>query len=194
MITPVGMHDAICDFLEKGIAARYELKSTDSNGNDFFRNPRVVRTGWILPRSADEFSLIDESLYDNEDERDAMEAAIEDEYPFILPRISKVENIKDTRESIVTLEILYGVYGPALFDENGKRINDGTGYRDLWNLIESTRQALFTQYTIDKRYRIVEDFFEADMIDEQIYPYWEGRCTTKWYVMFPLPKIDERFF
>ena len=192
MITPVTMHDAICDFLEKEIAERYNLRSTDSLGNEFFRSPNVVRSGWILPRSADEHIMTSESFDDQDEEPE--EAAIPDEYPFITPRIQKVAHVSGQIESVVTLDVLFGVYGPALYDEKGRRINDGSGYRDVWNLIESTRQAFWEQHTIDSKYRILPDFFEADMIDEQIYPYWEGKCTTKWHVMFPMPNPEQNFF
>jgi len=192
------MHDVICDFLEKEVAARNELKSVYSDGTEFWRLPRVIRTGWILPRSADEHKIltntpdIDGDDYDEPDYSE--EAVIEDEYPFILPRIHKIEHIKDQIESVVTLEVLFGTYGPAIYDKKGVRIEDGTGYRDLWNLIESTRQAFFQQHTIANRYRIVEDFYEAEMLEEQIIPYWEGRCITKWNVMFPMPQKDPNFF
>ena len=190
MITPVSMHDAICDFLEKEVASRFELRTVDSLGNESFRKPRMVRSGWILPRSVSENSSADG--YD-EDDSDSP-AAVEDEFPFIMPRIHRVEHVKGQTESLVTLDVFFGVYGPGLYDDKGKRINDGAGYRDLWNLIESTRQAFFEQHTISNRYRIVQDFFEADTIDEWIYPYWEGRCTTKWHVMFPMPKPEQNFF
>ena len=176
MITPVTMHDAMCNFLEKEVAARYTLKAIDRNGNESFKSPQVVPSGWILPRSIDE------------------ENTQEEEFPFIIPRIDKVENVKGARESIVTLEVYFGVYDPGTYDENGMLIDDASGYRDLWNLIETTRQAFFEHLTIDKKYTLAEDFFEAQMIPEQIYPYWEGYCRTKWHVIFPQPKPDPRFF
>ena len=189
MITVVTLHDAICSFLEKKVASRYNLKSTDSNGNDFFRNPRVIRSGWILPGSADEnISIVDD--YDDE----TTEAAVEDVFPYILPRIHKLGSVQDQRESVVTVEVYFGVYGPADFDTKGERINDGSGYRDLWNLIESTRLSFFEQHTIENRYRIHDDFFEAEMIDEQIYPYWEGYCRTKWDIAYPNPPLEEHMF
>jgi hypothetical protein len=82
--------------------------------------------------------------------------------------------------------------GPLPHDD--KRVDDGSGYRDVWNMIETTRQALFIQRVIDKKFRIVDDFFEAEMLDEQEYPYWEGYCRVKFQVMFPLPKLDKSFF
>ena len=191
MITPVTMHNAICDFLEKEVASRYTLKATDSNGNEYFRKPNVIRSGWILPRSADAHIAVDN--YDDGEYANNL-VAIKHEYPFILPRIAKVEHIQEQIESIVTLDVLFGVYGPGQYDEKGTRINDGNGYRDLWNLIEATRQALFERHTIDNRYRLLLDFFEADTAEEWVYPYWEGRCTTKWHVMFPVPQKHPNFF
>lgn len=176
MITTVTLHDAICNFLEKEVAARYTLRTVDINGNKSFKHPQIVRSGWILPKSIDS------------------EGSEDEEFPFILPWIHKVENIRNERESVVALTVQYGVYDPGTYDEAGKLVNDGSGYRDLWNLIESTRQAFFSQVTINKKYRILEDFFEAEMIPEQIYPYWEGYCRTKWHIAYPLPRPEETFF
>jgi len=197
MITPVDMHGAMCDFLEKEVAARNKLKSVYSDGTEFWRFPRVVRTGWILPRSADEHKIITDNPdapHGEDEETNYEEAVIEDVYPFILPRILKVENVKNQIESVATLEVYFGVYGPVAYDKKGVKIEDGTGYRDLWNLIEATRQAFFEHHTIAKRYQIIEDIFEAEMIEEQIYPYWEGKCITKWNVMFPMPRKSQDFF
>ena len=167
MITPLTMHDSVCDFLEKEVAARFNLKAVDRGGTESRKHPQVIRSGWILPKSIDE---------------DSVEA---EEFPFIMPRILKVENPHGTRESVVTLIILYGVYDPGTYDEDGVLINDGSGYRDLWNLIETTRQALWRQLTLDNKYRVVDNFFEAEPYTEQVYPYWEGFCKTKWHVVFP---------
>ena len=176
MITTVTLHDAICDFLEKEVAARFKLRATDINGNKSFKHPQVLRSGRILPKSIDG--------EDSEDEA----------FPFLLPRILKAENIRNERESVVTLDVHYGVYDPGTYDEAGKLVDDGSGYRDLWNLIESTRQAFFSQVTIEKKYRIVEDFFEAGIIPEDVYPYWEGYCRTRWHVAYPLPHPEPSFF
>ena len=180
MITTMDLHDSICNFLEKEVASKIQLKSTNSNEEEFFRNPRVVRSGWLLPGSIDE--------------KQDYSTPIEDAYPFIMPRIHKVEHIGGQVESVVTMDVFFGVYAKVLFDEDGIRVNDGSGYRDLWNLIESTGQAFFEQQIIDGKYRIIQDFFEANTIDELMYPQWEGVCTTKWHIMLPMPKPVQNFF
>lgn len=172
MVTPLTLHDSICNFIKKQVADRYTLKAINSYGEEYFKSPKVIKSGWILPKSIDEQNIQEE------------------EFPFIIPRIDKIENVKGTRESIVTLEIFYGIYEPGTYDESGILINDASGYRDLWNLIETTRQAFFTNLIIDKKYKLMDDFFEAEMISEQIYPYWEGYCKTKWYVAFPQPSFN----
>ena len=176
MITPLTMHDGICDFLEKKIAPRFTLKTSDRQGNDSFGIAQVVRSGWIMPKSIDSESMNTE------------------DFPFIIPRIDKIENVSGKRESIVTLKIICGVYDPGIFDDEGYRINDGSGYRDVWNIIEAIRQAFFQNMIIDNKYMVVDDFFEAEMLVDQGYPYWEGFCLTKWHVLFPVPKLDEIFF
>lgn len=172
MITIVTMHDAVCDFLEAEVASKFQLKTADRHGKESFRKPQVIRSGWILPG----------------------ENSQEEVFPFIIPRIDKAENIKGERTSVVTVEIYFGVYGPGTYDEEGNIVDDGSGYRDFWNLVETTRQALFSTLTIDNRYRLADDFFEASIISDQIYPYWEGYCLTKWYVLFPVPPLDRKSF
>ena len=176
MITPMTLHNAICDFLEKEVAPKFNLKAVDIHGNMSFRKPQIIRSGFILPKSIDE------------------ETAEIEEFPFIVPRLAKVENVRGERTSIATLETYIGVFDPGVYDEAGRLVNDGSGYRDFWNIVETIRQAFTTNYIIDKKYMLVEDYFEADMLDEQIYPYWEGFCKTKWYVAFPQPNPDPRNF
>lgn len=176
MITPMTMQDALNAFLEREVAARHRLKAVDRQGKETLRNPQIIKSGWVLPKSVDG---------DGKDE---------EEFPYIMPRISKVENVKGSRESVVTMMIFFGVYDPGVYDGGGKLVDDGSGYRDFWNLVEATRQALFQQMTIDNRYRAIDDFFEAEMLYEQVYPYWEGYCKTKWHVVFPTPKLDAHFY
>jgi len=176
MSTIVTLHDGICNFLEKEVAAKFTLKAIDIDGNKSFKNPQVVRSGFLLPKSID-----------SEESKD-------EEFPFILPRLRRAENVKNVRESTVILDVLFGVYDPGVYDKKGKLVDDGSGYRDLWNLIESTRQAIFATVTIDKKYRVVEDFFEAEMFPEQIYPYWEGWCRTKWNIVYPRPQREKHLF
>jgi hypothetical protein len=170
------MQDGLNDFLEQQVASLQKLKAVDRNGAESFKTPQVVRSGWILPHSADE---------DN---------ATEEDFPFIMTRIEKIEHEKGARQSVVTMLIIFGVYDPGVYDENGKLVDDGSGYRDFWNLLEATRQTIFLQHIIDNKYRVHDDFYEATMLDEQGYPYWQGYCRLKFDVMFVAPKLDESFF
>ena len=180
MITIPALHEAVCNFMQEKVASRYMLrtKAIDENGEPIFksRNPIVIRSGWILPRKVGGIENPEEI------------------YPYITPRIWKVENIPNERESVVTLDIHYGVFDPGSEDESKNLILDGSGYRDFWNLVETTRQAFFSNPTIDNKFRILEDFFESGMIDEQVYPYYEGHCRTKWHVNYPMPQLEEHLF
>lgn len=175
MITPMTMQDGINDFLLIEVVPKYSLKAVDRNGTESFKNPQIIRSGWVLPRSVDEDSTEDEI------------------FPYIATRIERIDNIKGSRESVVTLMILFGVYDPGTYDNEGKLIDDGSGYRDFWNLVETTRIAIFGQHTIDKKYRVVEDFFEASMMNEQEYPYWQGYCKVKFHVVLPVPAINTNY-
>ena len=177
MITIPAMHDAICNFLQEKIAGKFTLRTKGKNAKEIkVRKPVVFRSGWILPKKTGGV--------------EGREYA----YPYIAPRIFKAENVKSEREAIATLDVFFGVYAPGTEDEESNLILDGSGYRDFWNLIESTRMAFFSNPVIADRFRIVEDFFEAEMIEEQIYPYYEGHCRTKWDIVYPRPQLEEHLF
>ena len=175
MITPMDLQDGINDFLDREVASKYMLKTIGRDGSESLRHPQIIRSGWVLPKSVDEKNS-------------------ESVFPYITTRIERIENVKSGMETIVTILIIFGVYDPGVYDDDGKLVDDGSGYRSFWNLIETTRQAIFINHTIDNKYRVVIDFFEAEMLDEQSYPYWEGLCKTKWHVMFPTTKLGEEFY
>lgn len=172
MITPMTLHAGVCDFLEKEVAAKTKLMCVDPQGNESVKCPCVIRSGWPLPKSID-----------GDTDGDTGGHSDCEVFPYILPRISKIEH--GGGEATATLDILFGVYGPGAYDSDGNLVDDGSGYRDLWNLMEATRQALFTQHTIGSKYRILDDYFIAETIPENIQPYWEGYCRTKWHVAMP---------
>ena len=177
MMTSMALHDSICDFLDTRITPQFNLPAqigTGKNKEKTLRRPAVYRSGFLLPKSAG--------------------GKGDDVIAFMLPWLRKVENIRGERESVATIEILYGVCAGVEYDEGGEKIDDGGGYRDLWNLIETTRQAFFTTATLGDMFMIVPDFFEAEMLAEQIYPYWEGFCRTRWHIGYPLPPPGEKFF
>ena len=98
------------------------------------------------------------------------------------------------RYSVANLETHIGVFDPGTYDETGRLVDDGSGHRDFWNIVETIRREFAAKNPIDKRFMLVEGSFEAEMLEEQIYPYWEGFCKTKWYVAFPQPNPDPRNF
>jgi len=174
MITPMTLHDAMVDLLQENIASKYLLKAVDRDGKESWKNPRVVRSGWIMPTGIDEAGSPEEA------------------FPYIAPRLYKVGNVKGGQETVVTLQVFFGAYDPGVYDEKGRLVDDGSGYRDVWNMIESVRQLLFQIRVIEKRFSIITDYFEAEMVEEQVYPYWEGYCMVKYNVHFPefIPKFD----
>lgn len=187
MITPLMLHNGLCDFLEKEVASTFKLKSIDRAYNEHFTVPKVIRSGFVLPKSIDSGSQeiqVSSEEYGEKGDYSEAEYHTGEEFPYFAPRIDKVEHTS-ANEAIVTIEILYGVYGPATYSDDGKIVNDGSGYTDLWNMIETTRQKLFITGTIAERFSILADFYEAEMLEEQLYPYWEGFCKTKWHIVFP---------
>ena len=176
MITIPLLHDAICDFIEAEVAKRFNLKTVDIYGMESLKNPDVIRSGRLLPQSIDD------------------DGSEEEAYPCIIPRTTRVKGVENARENVAEVLILFGVYDPGTYTDEGKRINDGSGFRDFWNLVEATRQALFTQHTLNNKFRIHDDYFDAGLIEEQIFPYWEGYCITKWDVAYPIPRLEESFF
>ena len=180
-MTSMALHDAVCDFLEANVAAKLKLPAKLANGKDktepkeqTLMQPVVRRNGALTPKS--------------------ISGKDEDEIAFILPWLQRVENISGERESVATVAILFGVLAGIEYDGDGMKVDDGGGYRDLWNIIETSRLALFTAQTIDDRFMLVSDFFEAEILPEPIYPYWEGFCRTRWHIAYPLPPLGEKFF
>jgi len=195
MITPITLHDALCDFLKKEVADKQQFKSVDRNNNVVFKNPQIVRTGWVMPKSIDTGIDFEEDFFGEEDTPNVNEqVSITEEYPYIIPRLGKLETTKGTRESVQTVEIAIGIYNPGTYDDKGQLVDDGSAHRDFWNLVEMIRQALFSHLVIEKKYRLQDDYFEADSTPEQIYPYWEGYCEVKFDVMYPLPQLDPKFY
>ncbi len=162
MLTPLTLNDAITKFIRENTNS-LKLKALDANNEPIFKNPQSV-SGWIMPKAV---------------------GSDEHEFPFVITRIEKVENVKNERYSIVTVRNIFGVYNPGTYDEKGNLIDDSFGYRDIWNLIEVVRQRLFETRVLENRYRLIGDFFEAELFSEEIYPLWQGYCLTKWEICLP---------
>lgn len=170
MITPLTLQDGLNRFLKSEISYKTKLKTINESGDITFKSPQVI-SGWLLPKT------INDGI------------GTVSEFPYIATRIMKVENIKNSTESIVTIKILFGVFCSGVYAIDEMPVEDASGYRDIWNLIETTRQKLFEKLVIDKKYMIVSDYFEAVMLDEQPYPFWEGYCITKWHIAYPFPMM-----
>ena len=171
MLNPITLHTAMCDFLEKEVVPLYMLKTKQSH----HKPPKIITTGHPMPESIN-------------NHKNATEL-----FPFIRPLIAKVENIANERRSVATLYIHFGVYAPVEYDQNAIPIDDGSGYRDIWNLIETTRIAVFNKQTLAEQYIVQEDYFIAE-VEENAYPYWEGFCELKFDIAYPLPLLGEGFF
>lgn len=151
-LTPSGLEDSLVNFIKNEVATKITLKSYDKQvKKTIYKTPQVVK-GYILPKFKSE--LYDESS----------------EFPYIVVRLMKLSDLDD--QHIITVKILFGVYCIGSYKDDNF-ITDGSGYRDIWNLIEKTRQALFKARIIDNRYRLI-DKIEAEFPDDQPYPQWEG--------------------
>lgn len=184
MFTPMDCHHALCEFLEKEVASSIKLHHENRIHKVSFENPKVIRSGYILPKSIGEATYLQTEGYDR------AEYHLGEEYPFIIPSIDNVSNSGGEWASTVTFNILFGVNAPSMYDEKGIAVKDSSGYRDIWNLIERTRQRLFEVGVIGERFRIIQDFFEAGLVDELRYPYWEGYCKVRFQVAYIVPDID----
>lgn len=163
----MGLHDAICKLLET------KLLEQDESG----AKATVIRSGQPLPESID--------------------LNTKDPFPHIIPRLTKVENIKNNDveggvECIATLDIQLNIHAPLAYSSSvGEPINkkDAGGYRDFWNLVEAIRQLLHTQGTVNNQYRMLTEGFEVVIYPEDIEPFWQGVIQTKWQIGLPrIPK------
>lgn len=173
-LTPTNLEDSLVDFLKEKVANKIILKSYDMKINEItYKNP-VVFKGGLLPKTKEERRL---GQYDTANS------------PYIVVRLSEISDIGT--QHIVKVLIIFVVYCEGSHKED-ILIEDGSGYRDIWNLIEKTRQALFTERIIAKRYRLI-DKFEAKVPDEQPLPMWEGFITVNFDIGTP-EKIVEGIY
>ncbi len=164
MITPISLHEAVNEFIKENVANKIKLKSGAKIGEDIeYKEPQVI-LGYLVPK------IGKDKRNSNQDENS--------EYPFIATRITNYKNKGNYTE--VNLKFIFGVYCYGSY-ENDEFINDATGYRDILNLAEKTRQELFKQKILNKRFEILEDF-EMKIPEEHPYPYWLGEMTTKWII------------
>lgn len=160
--------DDFCKFLEEKIAKKIKLKGyDDERKKEFYKNPNVIK-GFILPRidSGEAFS----------------------ELPYICFRLTGLETRKVMGKNVHVLKtnILCGCYCSGIEHINKTRFmtSDGSGYRDLWNIMEYIRQALFNGKYLP-RVQLFEDDFSIEISNEQYYPIWEGQINANFLIGIP---------
>ena len=160
--------DDFIDFLSKKVATKFKLKGFDSKNNkEIYKNPKVVK-GFLLPKMNDDSDI--------------------SEFPYICFRLNRLETRKVNDKNIHCLNtvILFGCYCSGVRKLNNEPIiiNDGSGYRDLWNIMEHTRQALFDG-TYNPKIHLFEDTFKMELPTEQYYPFWEGQINADFLIDVP---------
>lgn len=93
-------------------------------------------------------------------------------FPHIVPRLIKGDDTETG--SNVTVRIYFGTYC--------EDVNDG--WRELFNLMEHSRQALLKQRTIANRFRL-ELPIHYEIYEDQPYPEWFGFMDVKYTIAQP---------
>lgn len=171
------------DFLSERVASAMVLKkptvTDDGTMEETYVHPDVYK-GYIIPDSA--------------------ENTIENAYPFICVRVTRMfngggtntmagaENLREKR-SFITVRIDFGVYCEGV-TEDMQRINDGSGHADLWSLMEKTRQELFKSLIIGGKLSVQYGNFEANIVEESPYPFWNGYML----VNMEIPPLEPEVF
>lgn len=166
-MTITEVQEILVDFLKNNVANTIQLKHSQSFGNineelsypeTTYKNPTVV-SGFFIP-------TITGSLTDDE---------AQSYYPHISVILDndKLEN----QSNIITFDIVFGVYCYGTYKDN-MFVQDGSGYQDLLNIAQRTKEKLFKNKIINKRI-VVEDFWEFYIPNEQPQPFWEGVATIK---------------
>ncbi len=168
MFTPMDFEDDFIHFLEEKIAAKFKLKGFDKkNKKEVYKNPKVVK-GFLLPKISGDF--------------------IVGELPYICFRIIRLETIKANGKNIHCLKTasIFGCYCSGIQNKGGEKVivDDGSGYRDLWNIMERTRQFLYNGTYLPK-VCLYEDTFSMEVSDEQCYPVWEGQINADFLIDIP---------
>lgn len=168
MITPAGLEDALVDFLQNNVANKILLKSFDvRNKVQTIKNPQVIK-GYIIPKLSSQ----------NSDDGS--------EFPYICTRLLELKDDNPKLSQFtVKVKIMFGTYCLGSFKDE-ELIEDGSGYRDIWNMIEKTRQVLFQNKIIDNKYLLLDSPFIAELPEDQPYPYWEGWIICYFNVGMPV--------
>lgn len=104
------------------------------------------------------------------------ENAVETFYPHIVPRLIKGDDTTDG--SVANVRVYFGTYA--------EDVNEG--WRELYNLMEHSRQALLKQRTIVNRFRLKLPV-HWEMVEEQPYPAWVGTMDLSYEIAQPQEEV-----
>lgn len=102
------------------------------------------------------------------------------DYPRVVVQAKKTADVfgHGNTESLVTINILFGAYDPN---------PDRQGYRDVLNMFEAARIALWEEQIIDNTIALREPF-EFEM-QSDYFPYFFGLLTSTWTLFTPDYKL-----
>lgn len=136
----------------------------------------------FLKTANKDYRLLDERVKDNEllvtpGFLKQRESASEIFFPHIVPRF--IKGADTVNGSTVTVRIYFGTYCEEVTN----------GWRELFNLMEHTRQALLKKRTIANKFRM-ELPINYEMPEDQPYPEWVGYMDVIYTVAQPMEEID----
>ena len=106
-------------------------------------------------------------------------------YPLIIVSAQQIDDNEDggkMNDSTVKVGVTFGVYGA---DENA--------WRDLMNIMESVRQAVLKNRTVNRRHRLILPL-KWETIEAQPYPFWFGYGTLKYTIAQPVEESVETYY
>lgn len=136
----------------------------------------------FLREANKEYHLADEAVKDNPllvspGYLKRRESAAESFYPHIVSRLMKGDDTVDA--SVASVRLYFGTYSEDVTN----------GWRELFNLMEHTRQALLKKRTIAKRFRL-ELPIHWEMVEDQPYPAWMGFMDLKYTIAQPQEELE----
>lgn len=97
----------------------------------------------------------------------------------------------DANEHTLNIRMQFATYGGNILFKETANIPDSSGYIDLLNLIERTKEKLVNAGVI-KKSGYVDRPFNYGIYDEQLtYPYWYGYMTFDMQIAVPQRQMKE---